>query len=276
MSIKSHIPNLLTLGNLACGVACIVILFNPWMCGWPLAIPVLFVAALVFDFFDGFVARLLKVNSPLGKELDSLADMVTFGVLPGMLVFHIIRSHPAFYNHFQIYGTGFSFMSHVVPWMFIFIPILSGLRLAKFNIDTRQTTGFIGLPTPANSIFFFALFLWADSLSENAMGLRDVGLFAGFSNSESIQSIGYFFIHPYTLSALSVIFAYLLVSPIPLMALKFKNFTLKDNLFKYILLVSAAVLLILFTFRGVPFLILLYFALSIAENLTHRKDEVHR
>lgn len=140
MGIKKHIPNVLTLSNLACGCIGITLSFN----GQLAEAVYLIWLAMVFDFFDGFAARILKVSSAIGKELDSLADMVSFGVLPSILLFHLIGEN------------GY------LPYFAFLIALFSALRLAKFNIDDNQEVDFIGLPTPANALFISALVFVAD------------------------------------------------------------------------------------------------------------------
>lgn len=144
MYIKKNIPNAITCCNLLCGCLAIIQATN----GNLLWAAYLVGMAAVFDFFDGFAARLLKVSSPIGKDLDSLADMVTFGVVPGIVMFKMIRLG------LRLDKEGFDLIEEN-PWItyiVFMIPIFSALRLAKFNHDTRQTEAFIGLPTPANAI----------------------------------------------------------------------------------------------------------------------------
>lgn len=225
MSIKSHIPNSLTLGNLLAGVIGIVtVLAGDYQSGAYF----IFLAAFL-DFFDGFAARLLKVSGELGKQLDSLADLVSFGVLPGFVVYEWISTL-----------TSIEWM----PYLSLTIPLFSALRLAKFNIDTRQSDRFIGLPTPANALFFSTLPYLAD--------------FWSFT--------GDYLSNPWTLIILSWVFSLLLVSEIPLIALKFKNFSLRDNVFRYVLLASGAFAILLMGLSGIPLVILLYLGLSLIEN----------
>lgn len=189
--------------------------------------PYLIWLAAIFDFFDGFAARALKVSSPIGAELDSLADMVTFGVLPSLLVFALLRE---------------AALPSWVPYLALVIAVFSALRLAKFNVDTRQTTSFIGVPTPANALLIssFPLILANDT--------------SGFYN---------FIRHPAFLLVVAFGMSFLLVAEIPLFALKFKDFSWQHNRVKYIFLVLSLLLIIFFNFVAIPLIILLYVFLSV-------------
>lgn len=187
------------------------------------------VLSAVFDFFDGFAARLLKVSGELGKQLDSLADCVSFGVLPGFILFQL---------------TSEATNSTYLPYLTLIVPLMSAMRLAKFNIDTRQSDRFIGLPTPANALFISTLpylaekwFLIANSLS-----------------------------NPWTLIVIAWVFSILLVSEIPLIALKFKNFSLSDNVFRFVLIGLGIICIAWLGLGGIPIIILAYLGLSLAEN----------
>ena len=186
MNIKKNIPNLFTLGNLFCGCIAIVLAFEGNLIGAAYMVGI----AGVFDFLDGLVARILKVNSEIGKQLDSLADVVSFGVVPGVIIFKLINQ---------------TMITSPISFFGFLVTIFSAIRLAKFNIDTRQTDSFIGLPVPANAIFIASLPLSLNSDS--------------FSNTLQ-QTI----LNPYCLILLSLISSFLLVAPLPLFALKFKNF----------------------------------------------------
>lgn len=230
------VPNIITLCNLACGVVGTYFAFE----GNIQMALILMISGAVFDFFDGFFARLLKVSGDLGKQLDSLSDLISFGLLPGVMVFAVQKS--------LIMGDTISFeLLNIGQWITmtipIFIPIMSAYRLAKFNIDTRQTSSFIGLPTPANALFFASL-MWV------------------FSYSDRLQFIE----SPLIISILTAIFSILLITEIPLFALKFANFKWKDNEIRFIFLALSLVLLISFNIAGLPLIILLYIALSIGDN----------
>ncbi|MEJ0031752.1 MAG: CDP-diacylglycerol--serine O-phosphatidyltransferase [Bacteroidota bacterium] len=215
-----HIPNALTCCNLLCGCLGIFILER----GDVTLIPWLVWAACIFDFLDGFAARMLKVASPIGKELDSLADMVTFGVLPSLFVCDYLR-----------YGE---------DWWIALIPLVlavcSALRLAKFNIDTRQVEGFIGVPTPANALFFTGLPL----------------------------TLEYFHITPppYSIIVLVLLFSWLMVSPLRLFALKFKHFKWAGNELRFTFLLASVLLIGIFQFAAVTFIIILYILASLVTN----------
>ena len=230
MKITSHIPNTITLLNLVTGVIGIISVLE----GNILSGAIFVLVAAGFDFFDGFAARLLKVQSTLGKELDSLADMVSFGVLPGIILFKMaeVESEISW-----------------LPYLTLIVPMLSGYRLAKFNLDTRQSERFIGLPTPANSLFISTLPHLALLLS----GLED------------------WIYSPYILIGIAWIFSILLISEIPLIALKFKNFSLSGNQFRYLLLGISLIAFAFLQLGGIPLVILGYIGLSLLENLTVRE-----
>lgn len=228
MKIKAQIPNALTLLNLLFGVIGIV-----WVLDGRILTGAYFVLiAAGFDFLDGFAARLLKVQSDMGKELDSLADVVSFGVLPGLILFMMTKTS----------ADPESFL----PYLTLIVPMLSAYRLAKFNLDTRQSDRFIGLPTPANALLLSTLPYLALQWS-----------FLGDWLSRPIIIIG-----------LAWIFAILLVSEIPLIALKFKNFTFSKNRFRYILVFLSLAIFASLQLAGIPLVILAYIGLSVIENAT--------
>lgn len=231
--MKKHIPNALTCGNLFCGCAGIVAALNNELV---LAAYLTGIAA-VLDFFDGFVARWLKAYSPIGKELDSLADCVTFGVLPGMIVFTLMRK--------SMDGDAYGLTEFIVlPYIAFIISIFSALRLAKFNVDTRQTNSFIGVPTPANAMLIasFPLILWQYPASAGLL------------------------LNLYFLIGLTLLMSFLLVSEIPLFALKFSSYSFAANKIKYIFLILSIILILTLQFIAVPFIILLYIVLSLFTN----------
>jgi CDP-diacylglycerol---serine O-phosphatidyltransferase len=215
-----HLPNAMTCGNLLCGSIAIVLTLRGDLttAAW------LMIVAAVLDFGDGFVARWLHVTGDFGKELDSLADMVTFGLLPTLLVFQLCQQ--------QSWGNA--------AFAAFLIVVLSALRLAKFNIDTRQSHGFIGVPTPANGLMIASFPLMAQYQPElNAYWQNDIVL-AGL-----------------------ILFSFLLVSEIPLMAFKFKTFAWADNQIKYIFLGLSALLFLFLQFAALPIIVGLYIVLSI-------------
>lgn len=227
--MKSFIPNLLTLSNLACGLLAIVSIFGS---DYKLA-AILMALSQIFDFFDGFAARLLKVHSELGKQLDSLADLVSFGVAPGFLV----------YKMFQMSYLSGEPSPEFLAYLALLIPLFSALRLGKFNIDTRQADYFIGMPTPANALFWYAL-----------------GLMGIYTDNETVQNI---ILHPFLLTALTVLTSFLLVAELPLMSLKVKSFKWSENKGRVFLILGIVLLLVLFRFRALAFIIPLYLILSL-------------
>lgn len=244
MNIKKNIPNLFTLGNLFCGCIAIVAAFE----GNLVWTAYLLGIACVFDFLDGLVARILKVNSEIGKQLDSLADVVSFGVVPGVIIFKLI-------NQIMITCGADTCASSPISFLGFLVTIFSAIRLAKFNIDTRQSDSFIGLPTPANAIFIASIPILFDSDSFN----------------EILQQI---VLNLYFLIPLSLVSSFLLIAPLPLFALKFKNFSWTDNKIRYLFLLFSLVLLIVFKFVGIPLIIILYILLSIINNLFSKPKNV--
>lgn len=231
--IKKHIPNTITCCNLLCGCLAIVQAFN----GEIVTAAYLVILATIFDFFDGFAARLLHVSSNIGKDLDSLADMVTFGVVPGILMYKLTTD--------IIENNGMDISTHIAYLAFA-IPIFSAVRLAKFNNDTRQSESFIGLPTPANAMFIVAYCMLSMKVTNNSSII--------------------FLFHPYTICALSLLLSVLLLAEIPLFALKFKHFKWAGNEIRFIFLILSLILLICFQFLGVMLIILLYMMMSIINN----------
>ncbi|MFO7257537.1 MAG: CDP-diacylglycerol--serine O-phosphatidyltransferase [Bacteroidota bacterium] len=219
-----HLPNFLTCCNLVTGsIGVVYLLQNPER-NMPAAAFVWI--ALAFDFLDGFTARVLKVASPIGKELDSLADVVSFGLLPSVLVYTLLKGQ-----------TDVAYL----PWIAFVIVVFSALRLAKFNIDEAQTHSFRGLPTPANALFITGL------------PFLDGGP-------------GAFMLNPYVLVAVAIIFSLLLVSRVELFALKFRDLTWRHNQIQFIFLMVSVVLVALFRFAAVPLIILSYIVLSLSKS----------
>lgn len=259
MNIRKHIPNAITCGNLFCGCLAIMDIFTGSLSDLRWAAYLVGIAA-VLDFFDGFAARLLRVHSDIGKQLDSLADMVTFGVVPGAMMFQLMRSS---YYQFPPEGIAdhisdhYCFSSLFPNWIFypaFLITIFSGIRLAKFNVDTRQTDSFIGVPTPANAMLIcsFPLIL---TYQPDFLGMN-------------MQSI---IINPWFLLSVTLIMSYLLVAELPLFALKFKHFKWNGNEIRFIFLGLCLLLLIIFKFVGIPIIIFLYVVLSVINNLLIKK-----
>lgn len=230
--MKKHIPNLLTCGNILFG--CIGIIFS-FQKNLDYAAYCIGIAA-IFDFLDGFVARLLKVSSPIGKELDSLADCVTFGVLPAFMVYHLL---------ILAEGGQPTLLNGYLPYTALIIAIFSALRLAKFNVDTRQSDSFIGVPTPANAMLIGSLPL----ILKYTPHYADIIL------------------QPIVLVVVAVVMSLLLVAELPLLALKFKSFAWRGNEIRFIFLGISVVLLVFFKFLAIPFVILCYIALSVVHNV---------
>jgi CDP-diacylglycerol---serine O-phosphatidyltransferase len=239
MKIKQHIPNTLTILNLLSGLISLTLTFKG---DYVFASFFIFIAA-GFDFLDGNAARILKAHSELGKQLDSLADMVSFGVAPGIMVFQMISVHCAgSCNMFE--------RMHVTPYFAMLIPVCSALRLAKFNIDLRQEVNFIGIPTPANAIFFASIPLVL-FVQPNIFSLVHLDFMVSFFSNTRILTI------------LAVFFSYLLISDFKIFSMKFKNFAWKGNELRYILLISSIILFILFFLCAVPIIIGIYILMSI-------------
>lgn len=210
MAFKKHIPNAITCCNLFSGcVACAMAFAGDFK----LAMAFIVLGA-VFDFFDGMAARLLGVSSPMGVQMDSLADDITFGIAPATIVFVYMKD-------VLYYPTYLGSLKDVLPYTAFLIAVFSAYRLAKFNIDTRQANTFIGLPTPANALF------WSSLIAGGAQWVYDL-------------NAGWFF-----LLALIMLSSYFLVSEIPMFSLKFKNLGWKSNSIRYIFLIFSLPMLLL-------------------------------
>jgi CDP-diacylglycerol---serine O-phosphatidyltransferase len=233
LSPVKNIPNTLTLINLVAGCLSIVSTFE----GNLLLASYLILIASIFDFLDGFTARLLKAYSPLGKELDSLADLVSFGVAPAAILYHYLKVSLSFPVN-EGFSTGQVIL--VVPFL---IAAFSALRLAIFNLDTRQTSSFIGLPTPANALLIVGLVLGMNSPFAN--------FFQGIVSSS------------YTLIVIIVVLSALLVSPIPMFSLKIKSLKLNESWQQFILLIIGALLIFLLGKAALLPIILFYIVFSL-------------
>ena len=280
-----NLANLFTAANMLCGFVAIILT----LAGRIDIAPFFILGGAVLDFFDGFIARKLKIAGPMGKQLDSLADMITFGVAPGMLMLVMIilgidissliptedgarvyQNDLSYFVYFQVaawfqalvYEVPNNFAASIkfLPFVAMVIPFFSMFRLAKFNIDENQSDKFIGVPTPLNTIFF---------------------LFFPLYFAYNLQNWGHQpkFIHAlfdcYTLSAISVLFSLLMVSNIPMIALKFKNWTWKDNYFRFSLIGISLIIIPLLTFWAIPIIVFLYLFLSLIENYqTKKKNEI--
>ncbi len=241
--MRKHIPNIVTLFNILSGTIGIVsVLTGHWQAGF-----IMMIMAAVFDFFDGMIARLLGVSSPVGKELDSLADVVSFGVLPGMMMYMMmLNNHDWDFIHIQ--------NVRLTPYFAFLIPMISALRLAKFNLDERQSSSFIGLPTPANALFIGSLFL----------AFYDVCTCNPFHQFIASN----WFLYPATL-----VLSYLLIAELPLFSLKFKNLKWKGNEFRFILILESLILFGIFyqwVYMAIIIIIPSYILLSMIQNLTNK------
>ena len=231
--MKKHIPNTITCLNLISG--CIAT-YWAFQCDYQMALLFIVIGA-VFDFFDGMSARLLHVSSSIGKELDSLADDITFGFAPSAIVFSFLSANCEAEANSSLFTLHSS-----LPFLAFIMAAFSALRLAKFNLDERQALGFIGLPTPANALFWGALIV----------GLGD-----------RIATLPYAM---YMMLTGVLISSYLLVSEIPMFALKFKTWGWKGNEVKYIFLITCIPLLLLLGISGLAAIIAWYVILSVIHD----------
>lgn len=221
---------MLTAGNLACGILGILLVLEQGVSSFP-SVGFLVLAAGVLDFFDGFVARLLKSTSAIGKDLDSLADLVTFGVLPTIMVYAWCQ-HLAKFDDYSL----------LMNYSAISIGIFSAVRLAIFNNDSRQSDQFFGVPTPANAFFI---------------------VFLVISQSSPAPEFVFTRVHWLLITATS---SFLLVSPFPLIALKFKDYSFGNNWPRYVVLIAAVLGLLFFSLSAIPGIILLYIVISFLSN----------
>jgi CDP-diacylglycerol--serine O-phosphatidyltransferase len=259
--MKSLIPSMITLMNLACGAVVILILFGavdlaPSTSAW-LSFG-LMVLAMLADFADGFVARALGVASDIGKQLDSLADMVTFGLVPGLMVYQILRV--------QLYDPADP-AATILPFIGLLIPLFSAYRLAKFNVDDRQTDHFRGFPTPPNAFLFLSIYMLfaIEELGMAASGnmpLEAINLPG--PNLVGAWSILY---HPVFLSVITVVMSVLLVSDIPLLSSKMKDYSFGNNWVLYVLVGISLILLAILWYKAVPIMIVLYFIASFIDRI---------
>jgi len=225
LSFKVHIPNLLTSGNLLCGFLGVIQIMQG-----DLTIACYFIwMAAFFDFIDGFSARFFKVDTVIGKDLDSLADMVTFGLLPALILFTLLE---------QLSSSSF------IPYLAFLITVFSAVRLARFNVS-EQNAGFIGLPTPANGILISSFPFIIDG---------DFGLVTQFLSN------------PIILAILTIILSILLIANVPMFSLKFKNYSWANNKVKYIFILCSILLFTFFQLMAIPFIVLLYIILSISNK----------
>jgi CDP-diacylglycerol--serine O-phosphatidyltransferase len=228
--IKKAIPNLFTLANLSCGAIGIILSFN----GDIITACYLIWIAAGFDFLDGFLARLLKAQSEIGKQLDSLADLITFGLLPSMLYYHMLVGK----------------VESPLEYAGVLVAVFSALRLAKFNVDENQATSFTGLTTTANGIYTstIPLILIGDSF------------------------LVHLFSNPFVILASAVVFSLSMVAPITLLSFKFSNFSFKSNWERFLLIAISILCLIIWQEAGVPIIILAYIILSLLSAKPNMKS----
>ncbi len=243
MNLRPYVPNTITLLNLFSGCIALHFAFQQ-----DFRMAFFFVAIGIFlDFFDGFFARLFKVSGPLGVQLDSLADMVTSGTVPGLVMFLMMSNSS---------GADAGGWVQYFPYAGFIITLASCYRLAKFNIDTRQTNSFIGLPTPANALFILSLPL----VLQQTDSLLILELLTD----------------RWVLLGITILSAYLLNAEIPLFSLKIKNFSIKDNLIQVVFLILSVLMFLVLGFSGVPVVILLYVVLSVIKNKFGRNKPIVR
>ena len=250
--MTKHIPNLVTLLNLCSG--CIAIIF---VVQGHLVWGAYFVfLGIIFDFLDGLLARLLNAQSELGLQLDSLADVVTSGVVPGLVMYKLlclslnVPDEIIDPGHWAHESNETFALINLLPFLGLLIPMASAYRLAKFNLDAEQQDFFKGLPTPANTILIMSL-----------------PLILEYQGSDVINSQ---ILNPYVLIGLTMISVYLLNARIKLFSLKFKDYGFSTNATRYIFLCLCIILLIVLKFAAIPVIILLYIAMSVLDALTSK------
>ncbi len=238
-----HIPNFITALNILCGSVAILFAVS----GNLIVAAVFAFLGIFFDFFDGLAARLLNAQSEVGLQLDSLADVITSGLVPGIIMFQLMNL--AFVGEMQTLtdvfsGKGWNVgVTNYLPLIGLLIVVASAYRLAKFNVDTRQTTGFIGLPTPANTLLILSF-----------------PLIMEYQFSELAESL---VLNKWVLIGLTLVSCILLNAEIPLFALKFKTWDFKSNAVRYVFIALCIALLVLLKFLAIPIIILLYIVLSL-------------
>jgi CDP-diacylglycerol--serine O-phosphatidyltransferase len=279
-----NLANLITGSNMLCGFIAIILV----LAGRIDIAPLFIFLGAILDFFDGFVARKIGVSGAMGKQLDSLADVITFGLAPGIITLVMIvlgvdtsslfpvedsarvyQNDLTYYTYFQVsawmqalvYNVPNNFDASIkfLPFVAIIIPFLSMFRLAKFNIDDRQTDRFHGLPTPLNTMFFMFFPLY---FSLNIDNWAHQGKFI------------HWIFDCYTIAGIAVVMSLMMITDIPLIALKFKNFSWKDNKFRYLLVGKSLIIILIFQLWAIPIIVILYLILSIIDNYTTKKYEV--
>jgi len=240
MNIKKHIPNLITLLNLAAGLLAIIAIFK----GYYDEAFIFVCLGIFFDFWDGFLARKFNVAGPLGVQLDSLADMVTCGVVPGLMMFRLFEDIQQTQPEYML--TEETFYMGFVPYLGFLITLASCYRLANFNIDTRQTDSFIGLPTPAN-----------------ALVIMSIPMIQYANDFEGLTTILY---NPYVLLFISILSSYILNAEIPLFSLKIKEFTWAKYKMQILFLIGSLLSFFILGFVAIPLIIISYVLVSVISN----------
>jgi len=240
MDIKKHVPNFITLLNLSCGLLATIAIFK----GYYDEAFIFVCLGIFFDFWDGFFARKFNVSGELGLQLDSLADMVTSGVVPGLMMFRLIETIQSTQTQYNV--TEDTFYMGVVPYLGFLITIASAYRLAKFNIDKRQIDSFIGLPTPANALF-----------------IMSIPMIQYFDDYEGVTNL---LDNPYILMVITLASAYFLNANIPLFSLKLKSFAWEKAKLQYLFMGFAILLFLLFDFIAIPVIVLSYILISVIIN----------
>jgi CDP-diacylglycerol--serine O-phosphatidyltransferase len=237
LKLKNHIPNTLTLINLLCGCLALVQIIQYKAINNACYFIII---ALICDYLDGFLARKLNAKSPIGGDLDSLADMVTFGVVPAFIACYLLEMHAGVTSYLRYFP--------------LLIALFSALRLAKFNIDTRQSDSFIGLNTPANTILIA-------SIAYNLVN----------GNGDYLSSL---FTNEFVIIGFAILSSYLLIAEIPMFAFKFKNFSWRGNEIRFSFIIITILSLIIFKLKALPLIVIGYIILSILINISKKKVSI--
>ena len=241
--MKKHIPNSITLLNLLCGSMAVIFVVTDAM----ITASFFVFLGILFDFFDGFAARKLKVQSALGLQLDSLADMVTCGLVPGLVMFKLLELSDLSWSH----GDTHMLQINLLPFAGLAITLASAYRLATFNLDEEQQSYFKGLPTPANTLFIVSL-----------------PLIMEFQNNDYMNAI---IVNKWFLLGITLLSCYMLNSGIKLFALKFKDWGFKNNATRYVFLFLCILFLIVLRFAAIPLIIVTYVIMSVLDNVSSKK-----
>lgn len=245
--MKKHIPNFITLLNVLSGCIAVVFAVRNEM---ELAAIFVFLG-IFFDYFDGMAARLLNVKSEVGLQLDSLADMITSGLVPGIVMFQLLSmSVTGGWNHAGMLGGSEDLFASLLPFAGFMITMASAYRLAKFNIDENQVSSFVGVPTPANALLILSL-----------------PLILIYHANDYLNGI---ILNTWFLLGMTVLSSYLLNSSLNLFALKFENWSFRDNALRYIFIVVSFVLLLTLKFLAIPAILLFYLAASIITDASNK------